>query len=748
MNPNLEAIAPETGFAAPSESTDLRYYLDLLWQKLPVLLSFVVAGLVLGLYRAWVAPPIYRSDLLMQVEEKTGNAFSAVDPATAFYMMSARGNSEQEIVRSRSVIASAVKKLRLNVQASPLYWGEFGQAYARRHSGPDLAPPPFPGVARYAWGGEDILVDRFEVPTGWEGRWFSLRALGDGNFAVLDENGERVLAGQAGTPVQLEMPQNEKMILAVNRLVARPGTEFVLSVRPIFETVRGIQFVLRAIERRVGSGIIELSMEGENPQDVARILNAVAQAHVERNIEFQAEEATNTLSFLNEQLPLVRTDLEAAEAKLRTYQVSKGSVNLTEESSQLLTKVAQAESDFQALEMTEAEMLQRYTESHPAMVSLRDKKKRIRDQIAELDRFLRTVPVKESEVLRLTRDVKVTELLYQQMLNKVQELKIVRSGVTGYVRVADPAYVPPGAIRPNRPQIVILTTFLFSILSIGFVLLMNAVFTTLRAPEQIEQRLSIPVYATVPHSGSQDRLDRMLRSSKTKSGDSLLLLARENPQDVAVEGLRSLRASLHFALGDTVSNVIALSGPTPELGKSFVVSNFAVILADTGKRVVLVDGDMRRGRLHRAFGAKRVPGLSEVLTGQIELEKALYSADGGNLFFLPSGSLPPNPAQLLMKEALGRTIAALSKQFDHVLIDTPPALSLADALLFGQLAGANFLVVRANKSTVHHLEAAIKRYRNSNIRLTGVIFNDLRASPVLYTYGYGNYKYKTLKNQA
>ncbi|XHF15060.1 polysaccharide biosynthesis tyrosine autokinase [Archangium gephyra] len=249
----------------------------------------------------------------------------------------------------------------------------------------------------------------------------------------------------------------------------------------------------------------------------------------------------------------------------------------------------------------------------------------------------------------------------------------------------------------------------------------------------------MPVYATIPLGGGASRRSRWKRASER---GLFPILAETQPRDLVVESLRGLRTRLLLSLKDAPNNVISLTGPSPGVGKSFVSVNLAWVLADCGKRVLLVDANLRGGWLHRCFQAERSHGLSEVLAGTAELEQAILPVPGRSLSFLAAGALPPNPAELLLSDRFTELVARMSAGYDLVLFDTPPILAVTDAALVGRHAGVNLAVVRAGAHPMGEVAAALGRLEQNGVRVQGIIFNGVprssagRAVSGIYQYEY------------
>jgi tyrosine-protein kinase Etk/Wzc len=206
-----------------------------------------------------------------------------------------------------------------------------------------------------------------------------------------------------------------------------------------------------------------------------------------------------------------------------------------------------------------------------------------------------------------------------------------------------------------------------------------------------------------------------------------------------VEALRSLRTSLHFALLEARNNIIMFTGPTAGLGKSFISTNLGAVLAQGGKRVVVVDADLRRGLLCRYFGAAQTPGVSNYIAENAELKTVIKKSAVERLDFIPSGTRPPNPAEILMHERFANLLNTLSRSYDFVLVDTPPILPVTDAAIVGRLAGTTLLVLKSAEHPMRAVEEAVRRLRTAGVQVRGTIFNQVGKR--VGSYGYGSYGY-------
>ena len=471
------------------------------------------------------------------------------------------------------------------------------------------------------------------------------------------------------------------------------------------------------------------------------MLDEISRQFVRQNIERNAAEAANSLDFLREQLPGVKADLEKASSQLNAYKMKSKSVDVAAEAQSVLQQSVAIESKLTELRFQQAEMDRKFTRQHPSYKALLQQIDELGRQRGQLSSQIRDLPETQQEVLKLTRDVEVGTQTYSRMLNKIQELDVVRAGTVGNARIIDSAAVDLRApVAPKKALIVMLATLLGALLASGFVLARRALNRGVESPEEIE-KLGLPVYATVPLSEQQRFLEAELQ--KRSHGEAVPLLTSQHPHDLAVEALRSLRTSLHFAMLEARNNCIMISGPSPGVGKSFVSANLAAVIAQGGQRVLLVDADLRKGHMHRMFGvSSEHDGLSNLLARDSTYEKAVHATEVPGLSFVPRGRIPPNPSELLMHPNFAAFLERACTEYDLVLVDTPPLLAVTDAAIVGRLAGTALIVTRFGVNPAREIDVTVRRFAQNGIEVKGAIFNGLEKRASAYgRYGYGGYGY-------
>lgn len=724
--------------AEEADGINLVEYWDIVCDNRWLVSVTVAVALALGGSYAFFAAPVYEATTLLQVEDTSDNVKDVLGQAASLFDTKSPTSAELEILHSRLVIGKAVDSARLYIDAHPRYIPLIGAGMASRAQG--LSDPGFLGFSGYVHGREAISVPSFNVPAKLEGSEFTLRADGGGRYTLTNPDLEHAVQGTVDTP--LVMPTRFGNIeLLVSQLQGKPGAEFSLTRISRLTAISNLQKVLKLQEKGRQSGVMEAALQGPDPQQLTMILNAIGQQYVRQNIERKSAEAEKTLAFLDVQMPQFKSQLRQTEEAYTRYRDQKGTIALDQEAQLILQQVVDLESKLLDAKQRRLDLVARFTSQHPAVRTLDEQIAAWQDQLARLKARIKAMPDVQQDATRLQRDVQVNDNLYQQLRNSALQLQLVREGKIGNVRVIDEAAKPELPVGPYRILITLGSAILGAIGGVMLALARNALFRGVRNAQEIEAQTSLNVYSTIPLSAGQDALAR-------KAGDKepgLHLLAAALPDDPAIESMRSLRTALQFAMLDASNNRIIITGATPGVGKSFVSANFAALLASTGKRVLLIDADMRKGHLNQYFGIPRARGLSELIVGGISLPESIRSNLLPNLDFISTGVLPPNPAEILMSASLTAILDQVSAQYDLVIIDTPPVLVAADTPAIASTAGTLLLVARAEDTQMGELHECAKRLTHAGKSVTGVLLNALdlsRRHYGSYAYKYGGYRYR------
>ncbi|HFQ4922316.1 TPA: polysaccharide biosynthesis tyrosine autokinase [Vibrio vulnificus] len=693
--------------------------IDAKWFILVTTFLFAAGGVAVAL----LSTPIYKADALIQIEQKSsGGIGSLVGDMGELFSQESSATTEIEIIKSRMILGDTVDKFNLTTVAEPKYFPIIGK-----------------GLARLAGKVNQIEVSRFGVPEYAQNMKHTLVVLDAGNktYQLVRGDEQVVLEGAEG-----ELAKNEGYELFVSELRSHAGQEFALGQRSRLEAIEWLKRSLVIVERGKQTGILQLSFEGENRKQISTILNHISQTFFLQNVERNSAEAEKSLTFLKGHLPDIKNSLTTAEDSLNRFRQENESIDLGLEAKATLDVMVKLEAQLNELTFKESEISRRFTKDHPSYLSLLDKRSTLLKERERLNQQVQKLPKTQREVLRMTRDVEVNQQIYILLLNKVQELSIIKAGTVGNVRILDEAQSFIQPVKPKKPLIAVLATLLGCMLSVAFVLVKAAFHRGVETPDQIEQ-IGLSVYASVPKSSLQLALAEKIKR-KGKHNQELALLAETNPADLSIEAMRGLRTSLHFAMMEAKNNVLMISGPAPGIGKSFVSTNFAAVAAKTGQKVLLIDADMRKGYLQQCFGLKWENGLSDLLAGKIDTATAVQRTEVGNLDILTRGQVPPNPSELLMHPRFKQLVEWASEHYDLVIIDTPPVLAVTDPSIVGSLAGTTLMVARFGQNTVKEIDVARSRFEQAGIEVKGVILNAIeKKASSSYGYGYYNYSYST-----
>lgn len=722
------------------DEINLAAYLDVLFDNRWLIASIALVVSLIGAGYAYMATPVYESNILVQVEDSASSSKNILGDLSSVFDLKTAATAEMEILRSRFVITRAVNNGLLYINLEPKYFPVFGRWLARRNK--SLSQPGLFGNGGYVWGAEQANVTMFNVPTQLENQQFVLTATGGDNYSLTLHDGVVDIGGKVGELVKKQTVYGP-IELRVERLAAKAGAQFNLLRAPILGTVERLQAALVISERGKQSGIIGVAMEGTDPSKTAAILNEIGRQYIQQNVDRKSEEAEKSLAFLDVQLPEMKASLEQAEIKYNSLRNSRGTVDLTEEAKTVLQQSVMSQTKLVELKQKREELLTRFQSNNPLVEAVTRQIGAMNAEIESINARIKSFPSIEQDVFRLTRDVKVNTEMYTGLLNNAQQLRLVKASKVGNARLLDVAESPVRPVRPKRAIICAIAVLIGLFLGVVGAFLRKNLFGGIDEPHEIEQRLGLTVSAAIPHSDKQQALYDFMQSNPNK----VSVLAHDDPTDAAIESLRSFRTSLQFSMLGAKNNIVMISGPTPGVGKSFVSVNFAAVLASAGKRVLLVDADLRKGYLQRYFGLKRPNGLSELIAGQLSLDDSIHKNVVDHVDFIATGVLPPRPAELLAHQNLSAFLKEVSARYDIVIIDTAPVLAVSDALVIATQVGTVFNIVRGGVSTMGEIEEAVKRFNQTGAAVTGIVFNDLKHRMGRYGYGskYGKYRYAQYK---
>lgn len=729
-------MSTHTTMQAPPEDDeiDLGQLVSRLWAGKGWVFLAMVLSLAIGLAYVLVTPPTYQADSLLQLEEK-GGQLALPEALAGMAGETPKSVAEIEIVRSRMVLGQAVADLKLDWRAEPREAPVVGYAL-RRYA---LPIPEIGLLAPYARTEERIRLDLLETPPEWVGKDIDIISDGEGGYLATLPDGQQI-NGRVGQTVRVA---KRGFALRIGDLIGQKGRSFVISQGSETSMINGLRANLSVSEKGRQSGILELRFTDQDPQRAQQILGAIARAYLGQNVARSAAEAESSLGFIASQLPEAERAVVEAEATLNQYRQSQQSVDLALEAQSLLTQVTRLENEIEALKLQEDEVSQRYTSNHPVYQTLLNNRAALEERLAVLRTEVDALPRTQREIINLTRTLEVAQTVYTQLLNRRQELQVLRASNIGNVRIIDSARAAPNAIAPRKSLILALSLVLGGMVGVGLVLVRHWMRRGVQGADELEQ-IGLSVFATVNLAPTPAR--------GTMRKGTLPIHALTHSDDLVTEAFRSLRTSLHFGMLDAATRSISLTSAAPNAGKSFTAVNLGVVTAQSGQTVCLVDTDLRRGHLRRYFNVpKNQPGLAEVIAGEATLDDVLVEGPVPGLMFLPTGRYPPNPSELLMRAEFSDLIKTLDSRFDLTICDAPPVLAVTDPVIIGRAVGATIAVVRYDDTPMAEVQAVRRTLDAAGVRLTGAILNGFDPRKAKggsgYSYGYSyRYDYKSLKD--
>lgn len=676
---------------------------------------FTLIALVYSLF----STPIYQADSLIQVEQKQANAILS---NLSQMLPDSQPQSAPEItlLQSRMILGKTVDDLNLQAKIKQNYFPILGRGFSRL-SGDK------PGI---------INVSRLYLPKTDDD-------IPELTLTVIDANKFTIQTDSFEAEVKVgELFEKNNISLKVDEIQAKPGTSFTVEYLSKLKAINDLRDVLTVSDQGKDTGMLTLSLTGDDPVQIRKILDSISNNYLMQNIDRQATQDAKSLEFLNRQLPQVRHDLDISEDKLNKYRQQKDSVDLSLEAKAVLDQIVNVDNQLNELTIRESEVSQHFTKEHPTYKALMEKRVTLLEEKAKLNKRVSAMPETQQEVLRLSRDVDSGRAVYMQLLNRQQELNIAKSSAIGNVRVIDEAVTQPRPVAPKKILIVIGGIIFGLIVSVAIIALRVFLRRGIESPEQLEV-LGINVYASIPVSETfAKNITKGLKSNKKKSLEYDEFLAIQNPADLAIEAIRGLRTSLHFAMMEARNNILMISGASPNAGKTFVSSNLAAIISQTGKKVLFLDADLRKGYTHKLFNVSNENGLSDYLAGKVDIKNCVKQIKTAGFDFISRGMVPPNPAELLMHSRFQNLLSWASDNYDLVIVDTPPILAVTDAAIIGNYAGTTLLVARFEQNTVKEIEVSAKRFEQSGVMIKGCILNGVvKKASSYYGYGYSHYGY-------
>ena len=695
--------------SAKKEDSDyLEFFNDLLKNWKIMGFCLFISG-VIGVFVALWIRPVYKVDALLQIESKNSKSASMMAGLGSLFATTSPAETEIELIKSRQIIGDAVDKMCLQYSATPLN-----------------------KIDRLLHREGRMDVNQFEVP--WDKvpekernqPWFAV-IKDSTTFDLLDHNHKKVLTGVVGQTYR-EPYAGDTVVFSVFSMNVVPGQKFELNKKNRLNAIDSFKGAFDVKEKGKKTGILEFSYQDIYPDRATKILNEIATTYLRQNVEQRNAEAQKTLEFLEKQLPEVKAQMDSSLLKFNTYRNKVGSVDINAETRLVLENRTKLQQALLALQQKKQSAIRLFQPEHPTIKTLEEQEATLKRELAMNSSATKKLPATQQEVLKLTNEVEMSKIMYTTMLNNIQQLKLVSAGEVGSVRIIDFAEQVNKPSKPNKKIIVLIALLMGFAFGAAIVILKSKFSNGVRDAHFIERETGFSVYAKVPKGNPNG----------TKGTRPLAVV---EPDDVAVESLRALRSSLEFSMEENARPIIGVSGLIPGVGKSFISVNLAALCAGLGKKVLLIDADLRKGRLHKEFGIKRGKGLSQVLLHTATTEEVISKTEVENLDIMPCGNVPSNPSELLGSKHYTNMIDTLEKQYDLIIVDTPPIMLVTDAALACRSASQIVMVIEYNKHSIDAIQDGMQQLLkgNSGAHACFVINKYEHGHSDGYGYKYGKY---------
>lgn len=704
MNDNQQPVTlAQIQNAAPRDTITLLEALGILWHRKFTVLFFVLLGAVVGVLLALWSLPQFTSDALFQVNLKGNKASKAMGEMGALFEMTTPADAEIQLIKSRMVLSYVVEAEHLAYAATPTSKLD---RLLHKQGRMDLEYLQIPKIARAE-------------------RWTAV-ATGVNTYAVYTPENAKIVEGNVGD--MLVAPYaDDTLKVRVKLMRAAEGERFALVQKNPLTAVRGLSKALSVGEVGKMTGIISVRYSNRYADRAASILNTVANTYLRQNVEMRSAEAEKTLGFLEKQLPDVKAKLDSSEKILSNYRHEIGSVDMSGETQAHLEKEMDLQKRLLALEQQRQEAVRLFKEEHPTVKTIVNQQNEVRNALNALKEKAATMPLRQQEILRLQEEVQVNNVQYTSMLNNIQQLRVVRAGEVGNVRIVDFAQIEPKPSKPKKFNIFICSVAAGFMVGVLFVFLLRLRKSGVRSANELERETDVAVYAKIPQSARTQR-------NRKRGQKSLVELF---PNDPASEAFRSLLTAMDFSI-DNSQKVVMVCGLIPGVGKSFVSKNLSTVWAMSGKKVVLVDADIRRG----VHGKSKQMGLAEILTGKADWRAVVSTDSCEGLSVIAGGKNVVAPSELLRHEKFKNFIDELKAEYDLVIIDTPPLSLVTDAMLVYPHADFVLFVLQYGCHSMEEIKECLGNLKRFGEKPGAFVMNRCEHEPghyYGYGYGYGYY---------
>lgn len=475
--------------------------------------------------------------------------------------------------------------------------------------------------------------------------------------------------------------------------------------------------------------IMRLGYKSTDPIKAAKYANLLADVYIRSDIEKRTNLTTGAREFLEKQLGDIKTKLSDAETALNTYAKENKIISIPDIERKTSSTLEGLKAEEVQLEKEIANLSKRYKSKHPKMIEVTTKLESVNKALEDETNKLLEITDKLKQYDVLKRDVDSNKALYNSLLSKTKETDLGKNLEATNIRVQDYAVIPKIPFIPDRKKDILTGILLGLFTGVGLAIFLEYLDSTVKNAEDIEMYVKLPFLGYIPSA-----------KTEIKSKEDIDLIVYKMSQSRIAEAYRSIRTSIIFsAPEDKPLKTILVTSAVPQEGKTAVAVNLGIIFSRANERVLLIDADMRRSRMYQVLGIDRRLGLSNLLTGTASLDDVIKQTFIPNLFFLSSGPVPPNPAELLSSAKIRVVLEELKSKFDRIVIDSPPITSVADTSILSNMVDGVIDVIRAGFINIDLILRGKQRLTEAKSRVIGAILNDVDLKKEDSYYYYHHY---------
>jgi tyrosine-protein kinase Etk/Wzc len=679
--------------------------------SLCILLSIVSAIIYLR-----TTETIYQTDALVQIKSNTSSPLAGLSSDMAAMAslagLGGMGNSstqsEIELLKSRAILGQAIKDLNLDIQIQPKE--NFFQKivsdnnYIKTYTTQDILLKK---------EGQRLVIAQFQVPKFYENKALLL-TVEDNKYTIHDYKTEQLL--KKGELNQALRDGSWNISISGN---IKSGQQFILQKNSLPIAMSNILANFDAQEKGKGTGILELTYQGENPENIPNLLNTVLNIYKQQDISRSVTDKDQQVAFLEKQLPELKEDLNNSERQFNQFRQKYGTVDVKGESELYLKQGMELEIQKVQLQQKQAELGAQYTAEHPAMQAINAQLTTLNSKINEVNNKVKQLPEIQRLYLQYYRDVEIKNQLYTGLLTTYQSLNVAKAGELGKVSIVDYAVEPVKPVKPKKLIILVLSIFLGGFIGVLIALVRNFLHSGIRNIEPITTK------HTLRNLGKVNQYDSLNKNSKQYVHPLAIL----EPSALPIEQMRKIATSIQYAAQLSGQPVVQMLGTTKNIGTSTLTANLAIILAQMNLKVVLIDSDLRQGQLKDYFNIETAIGLSDYLNGTAALGSIITPTQQAKLDLISNGKEEINPVSLLSKPEMARLLDQLKDTYDFILVDGTAILDVSDSQILANHINTNILVTHYSYTSEQEIEMALESFKNSGHSIQGIILNMVRNNP-------------------